>query len=79
MREAVRRIVEYPDLKRIIVTTNALLIPAQRNYESAGFVKEIPHNMGSSLTDDFQPSAACKFTSPCHHPIMRYFLIKNRQ
>ena len=24
-------------------------------------VKEIPHNMGSSLTDDFQPSAACKF------------------
>jgi hypothetical protein len=30
---------EYPDLKRITVTTNALLIPAQRNYESAGFVK----------------------------------------
>jgi hypothetical protein len=25
------------------------------------FLKEIPHNMGSSLTDDFQPSAACKF------------------
>ena len=24
-------------------------------------VKEIPHNTGSSLTDDFQPSAACKF------------------
>ena len=23
--------------------------------------KEIPHNMGGSLTDDFQPSAACKF------------------
>ena len=25
------------------------------------FLKEIPHNMGGSLTDDFQPSAACKF------------------
>jgi hypothetical protein len=25
------------------------------------YVKEIPHNMGGSLTDDFQPSAACKF------------------
>ena len=38
-------------------------------------LKEIPHNMGNSLTDDFQPSATwLKFTSPCHHPIMRYFL-----
>ena len=25
------------------------------------FLKEIPHNMGGSLTDDFQPSAVCKF------------------
>ena len=24
-------------------------------------IKEIPHNVGGSLTDDFQPSAACKF------------------
>ena len=24
-------------------------------------IKEIPHNMGGSLTDDFQPSAVCKF------------------
>ena len=39
LREAIRRIREYPDLRRIIVTTNAFLIPAQRNYESAGFVK----------------------------------------
>ena len=23
--------------------------------------KQIPHNVGGSLTDDFQPSAACKF------------------
>ena len=26
-----------------------------------GSFKEILHNMGGSLTDDFQPSAACKF------------------
>ena len=24
-------------------------------------IKQIPHNVGRSLTDDFQPSAACKF------------------
>ena len=30
-------------------------------YFSGEIVKEIPHNMGGSLTDDFQPSAACKF------------------
>jgi len=35
--EALRRIRTYPDLKKIIVTTNELLIPAQKNYESAGF------------------------------------------
>ena len=39
LREAVRRIREYPGLRRILVTTNALTVPAQRNYESAGFVK----------------------------------------
>jgi RimJ/RimL family protein N-acetyltransferase len=39
LREAVRRIWEYPGLRRILVTTNALTVPAQRNYESAGFVK----------------------------------------
>ena len=33
----------------------SLWLPGNHN------VKEIPHNMGGSLTDDFQPSAACKF------------------
>ena len=36
MREAVRRIGVRAD--RILVTTNALMTPAQRTYESAGFV-----------------------------------------
>lgn len=39
LAEAVRRIKEYEGLKKIIVTTNELFIPAQRNYESVGFVK----------------------------------------
>ncbi len=33
------RIKEYFNLKKIIVSTNELIIPAQRNYESVGFVK----------------------------------------
>ena len=37
--EAIKRIKEYDNLKRIIVTTNEMLIPAQKNYESVGFVK----------------------------------------
>ena len=40
LEEAIRRIKEYNDLKKIIVTTNELFVPAQRNYESVGF-KEI--------------------------------------
>lgn len=36
--EAIRRIKEY-DVKKIIVTTNQLMLPAQKNYESVGFVK----------------------------------------
>ena len=30
---------EYDGLKRIIVTTNKMLTPAQKNYESVGFKK----------------------------------------
>lgn len=37
MKEAVRRIKEYEGLKKIIVSTSNSLLPAQRNYESAGF------------------------------------------
>lgn len=37
LEEALRRIRQYDDLKKIIVTTNRLMIPAQRNYESVGF------------------------------------------
>ena len=39
LQEAIKRIKEYDDLKKIIVTTNELFIPAQRNYESVGFKK----------------------------------------
>ena len=39
LEEAIRRIKEYDNLKKIIVTTNELFIPAQRNYESVGFKK----------------------------------------
>lgn len=39
LEEAVRRIKEYGDIKKIIVSTNELMIPAQRNYESVGFIK----------------------------------------
>lgn len=36
MREAVRRIIEQ-GAEKILVTTNEILVPAQRTYESAGF------------------------------------------
>lgn len=36
MQEAVRRI-SLMDVKKIIVTTNAVLVPAQHTYESVGF------------------------------------------
>lgn len=39
LQEAIRRIIQYNDLKKIIVTTNETLLPAQKNYESVGFVK----------------------------------------
>ena len=39
LAEAIRRIKEYEGLKKIKVSTNELMIPAQRNYESVGFVK----------------------------------------
>lgn len=39
LQEAIRRIKEYDDLKKIIVTTNEITLPAQRNYESVGFIK----------------------------------------
>ena len=36
MREAVRRIIQQ-GARKILVTTNEILVPAQRTYESAGF------------------------------------------
>lgn len=39
LEEAIRRIKEYDNLDKIIVTTNKIFVPAQRNYESVGFVK----------------------------------------
>lgn len=37
LEEAVKRIKQYNGIKKIVVTTNEKLIPAQRNYESVGF------------------------------------------
>ncbi|MEG0741095.1 MAG: GNAT family N-acetyltransferase [Clostridia bacterium] len=37
LSEALHRIQQYEGLKKIVVTTNGLMIPAQRNYESVGF------------------------------------------
>ncbi len=39
MQEAIRRIKEYDDFKKIIVTTNEITFSAQKNYESVGFIK----------------------------------------
>ncbi len=39
LEEAIRRIKEYDNLKKIIVTTNEIFVPAQKNYESVGFKK----------------------------------------
>ena len=39
LEEAIRRIKEYDNLKKIIVTTNEIFVPAQRNYGSVGFKK----------------------------------------
>lgn len=38
LQEAIRRIKEY-DVNKIIVTTNEITLPAQKNYESVGFVR----------------------------------------
>lgn len=38
LQEAIRRIKEYK-VKKIIVTTNEITLPAQKNYESVGFKK----------------------------------------
>lgn len=38
MKEAINRIKTYENLKKIIVTTDDFLIPAQKMYESAGFI-----------------------------------------
>lgn len=38
LQEAINQIKKYEGLKKIIVTTNEITIPAQRNYESVGFV-----------------------------------------
>lgn len=38
LAEAIRRIREY-GVGKIIVTTNEIMLPAQRNYESVGFVR----------------------------------------
>ncbi len=37
LTEAIKRIKTYEGIKKIIVTTNEIMIPAQRNYESVGF------------------------------------------
>lgn len=39
LEEVIRRIKEYENLRKIIVTTNEIFVPAQRNYESVGFKK----------------------------------------
>ena len=39
LEEAIRRIKKYNDLKKIIVTTNEIMVPAWRNYEGVGFIK----------------------------------------
>lgn len=38
LQEAIRRIKKY-DVEKIIVTTNEITLPAQKNYESVGFKK----------------------------------------
>ena len=38
LQEAIRRIKEY-GVKKIVVTTNEITLPARKNYESVGFVK----------------------------------------
>ena len=46
LEEAIRRIKEYNNLKKIIVSTNEIFVSAQKNYESVGFkrIKERINN-----------------------------------
>lgn len=55
LQEAVRRICHYKGLKKIIVTTNGKLIPAQRNYESVGFtlINKRKNNEDSAFSGDY--------------------------
>ncbi len=54
LKEAIRRIKEYDNLKKIIVTTNELFVPAQRNYESVGFKKiRERENKGTPFTGKY--------------------------
>ena len=39
LQEAIRRIKAAYEVEKIIVTTNELTLPAQKNYESVGFIK----------------------------------------
>ena len=39
LEEAIRIIKEYDNIKKIIVTTNEIFVPAQKKYESVGFKK----------------------------------------
>ena len=38
LEEAINQIKKYEGIRKIIVTTNEITIPAQRNYESVGFI-----------------------------------------
>ncbi len=41
LEEAIKRIKKYENIKKIIVTSNEKLIPAQHNYKSCGFVEKV--------------------------------------
>lgn len=54
LEEAVNRIKKYKGIKKIIVTTNDKLIPAQRNYESAGFkIRSKRENNDTPFSGDY--------------------------
>lgn len=57
LQEAINRIKQY-DVKKIIVTTNSDLIPAQRNYESVGF-KESRRRKAECLWGDYVDYVIC--------------------
>lgn len=54
LEEALRRIKLYNGIKKIIVTTNENLIPAQHNYESGGFkFKQKRKNIESPFSGEY--------------------------